>query len=205
MRNDDLLQIVIEDPASTHASKCSTAVSALPRQLGLIGSLELLYDEYHRQALWLAYRILRDVGDAEDVVQEAFLSAWRFSRSYDGQKGSTKTWLLAMVRNRSIDLLRSRRRRPVSTLDEGADLVGVEDPAGDAMSRVEGQIACKAVAALPEPQRRVVEMIYFEGMSHNDVAQLLSTPVGTIKSRMRLALHRLRTVLADGERSPSLC
>jgi RNA polymerase sigma-70 factor (ECF subfamily) len=170
---------------------------------GLV-TLEALYDAYHRQALGLAYRLLNDVGDAEDVVQDVFLSAWRAANSYDAGKGSTRTWILAMVRNRAIDILRARRRRPVSVLEEQDDLPGDEDPAAMAMIRADGQVAYQALATLPEPQRQVVEMVYFQGLSHTEVADRLAIPVGTIKSRLRLAMDRLRGILVGPENSPSL-
>src|ERR1700682_4544111 len=86
-----------------------------------LADLEGLYDAYHRQAIGLAYRIVGDLGDAEEVVQEVFLSAWRSGHTYDASRGTTHTWVLSMVRNRSIDVLRARKRRPVQQLAEGID------------------------------------------------------------------------------------
>src|SRR5207237_7769734 len=92
-----------------------------------LADLEALYDAHHRQAIGLAYRILGDLGDAEEVVQEVFLSAWRSGHTYDASRGSTHTWILSMVRNRCIDVLRARKRRPVQPLLEGVDPPDSED------------------------------------------------------------------------------
>src|SRR5687768_15866140 len=86
-----------------------------------IGTLEALYEEYHRQALGLALRVLGNMGEAEEVVQEAFLAVWRSGHTYDPARGSTRTWLLTLVRNRAIDVVRARQRRPVQPLDDLLD------------------------------------------------------------------------------------
>src|ERR1700687_3621465 len=86
-----------------------------------LAQLEVLYDAHHRQAIGLAYRIIEDLGEAEEVVQEVFLSAWRSGHTFDPARGSVHTWILSMVRNRSIDVLRARQRRPVQQLGEGVD------------------------------------------------------------------------------------
>jgi len=178
-------------------------------------TLENLYDNYHRQAFWVAYQILGDAGDAEDVVQDAFLSAWRYAQTYDGSKGSIKTWLFALVRNRSIDVLRARQRRPICVAEEAANLpapdhlsIDIDEREAEereAEEQAEGLSAIEAIAALPSRQRQVVEMVFLEGLSHSDVAARLSAPVGTVKSRMRLALNRLRLTLVESGPRPSLC
>jgi len=170
-------------------------------------TLENLYDNYHRQAFWVAYQILGDAGDSEDVVQDAFLSAWRYAQTYDGSKGSIKTWLFALVRNRSIDVLRARQRRPICVAEDAANLpapdhlsIDVDDREAEepeAEEQAEGLSAIEAIAALPSRQRQVLEMVFLEGLSQTDVAARLSAPVGTIKSRMRLALNRLRLMLVE--------
>ncbi|MEK7216406.1 MAG: sigma-70 family RNA polymerase sigma factor, partial [Chloroflexota bacterium] len=159
--------------------------------------LEALYDAYHREALGLAYRLLQDAGDAEDVAQETFLSAWRAAPTYDVSRGSTRTWLLTMVRNRAIDRLRRRRRQPVTTLQDDMEPADDADISSEATITVDGLAARKALAGLPEEQRRVIELAYFGGLTHTEVASRLSTPVGTVKSRIRLALDRLRVALED--------
>lgn len=160
-----------------------------------LAALEALYDAYHRQALGLAYRILQDRGDAEDIVQEVFLAAWRASDRYDPGRGSLRTWILAMVRNRAIDLLRARRRAPVSPLDERFDRPDETDVPDLVVTQLDGQRAWAALASLPPEQRQVIELAYFSGLSHSEIADRLATPVGTVKGRIRLALDRLRTML----------
>jgi len=118
-----------------------------------LADLEVLYDTHHRQALGLAYRILGDRGDAEEVVQEVFLSAWRTAQQYDPARGSSHAWILAMVRNRSIDVLRARRRRPVQPLVEGEDPPGTEDVPAQAVSNVDADAARVAMNSLPPEQK----------------------------------------------------
>jgi RNA polymerase sigma-70 factor (ECF subfamily) len=167
---------------------------AAPADLQL-SELEALYDSHHRQAIGLAYRMLGDMGDAEEVVQEVFLSAWRSQSSYDPSRGTTHTWILSMVRNRSIDVLRARRRRPVQQLAEGVDVPDSADVPTQAVSNVDAQSAYEALNALPPQQKQAIEMAYFGGLSHSEIAARLSAPVGTVKGRIRLGLDRLRVAM----------
>jgi RNA polymerase sigma-70 factor (ECF subfamily) len=161
-----------------------------------LAQLEALYDAHHRQAIGLAYRILGDLGDAEEVVQEVFLSAWRSGHTYDPARGSTHTWILSMIRNRSIDVLRARRRRPVQPLAEGVDPVDVtSDVPSQAASNVDAESARQALNALPPEQKQVIELAYFGGLSHSEIATQLAAPIGTVKGRIRLGLDRLRVAM----------
>ena len=160
-----------------------------------LADLEVLYDAHHRQAIGLAYRILGDMGDAEEVVQEVFLSAWRNGSQYDPARGSTHAWLLAMVRNRSIDVLRARKRRPVQPLADTVDPVDTEDVAAGAVSNVDALAARVALDALPPEQKQVIELAYFGGLSHTEIAAQLAAPIGTVKGRIRLGLDRLRVAM----------
>lgn len=161
-----------------------------------LSSLESLYDTHHRQVLGLAYTLLGNREEAEEVAQECFLAAWRAGYTYDPARGSTRTWLLAVVRNRCIDHLRARLRRPVSHLDLLAlDPPDESDVQAQAASSVDGQVAVEALAGLPAEQREVIELAYFAGLSHAEIASRTSTPVGTVKGRIRLALDRLRTAM----------
>lgn len=160
-----------------------------------LANLEALYDAHHRQAIGLAYRILGDLGDAEEVVQEVFLSAWRSGHTYDPARGTTHTWILSMVRNRCIDVLRARRRRPVQPLAEGVDPPDASDVVAEAASNVDAEAARQALNALPPEQKQAIELAYFGGLSHTEIATQLAAPIGTVKGRIRLGLDRLRIAL----------
>lgn len=160
-------------------------------------TLEALYDAYHRQALGIAYKLLGSREEAEEVVQEAFLSAWRSSQRYDHEKGSTRTWFLSLVRNRCIDAMRARGRRPVAVpvLYGALEPADAADVASHVATAVDGERAREALASLPDEQQTVIELAYFHGLSHAEIAQRMDAPVGTVKSRIRLALDRLRVRL----------
>jgi RNA polymerase sigma-70 factor, ECF subfamily len=160
-----------------------------------LADLEALYDAHHRQAIGLAYRILGDMGDAEEAVQEVFLSAWRSGHTYDPSRGSTHTWILSMVRNRSIDVLRARRRRPVQPLAEGVDPPDTTDVPAQAASNVDAATARAALDTLPPEQKQVIELAYFGGLSHTEIAAQLAAPIGTVKGRIRLGLDHLRVAM----------
>ena len=157
-----------------------------------------LYDRHSRMAFGLAYRMLKDPSAAEDVVQEAFLSLWRQAASFQAGKSSFRTWLLSIVHHRAIDRLRRAQNREVSDAAlEGAP----ERP--DATVNVEREVAAsieadqirKALEVLPPDQRRAIELAYFGGHSHSEIAKLLGIPVGTVKGRLRIGLQKLRTIL----------
>ena len=160
-----------------------------------LATLEALYDAHHRQAIGLAYRMLGDMGEAEEVVQEVFLAAWRSGHTYDPSRGSAHTWLLSMVRNRSIDVLRARRRRPVESWPETMDPPDPSDVPSQAVNSVDADSARRAIASLPPEQKEVIELAYFDGLSHSEIADKLSAPIGTVKGRIRLALDRLRLAM----------
>ena len=163
---------------------------------------EALYDAHSRRAFGLAYYLLGDGSDAEDVVQEAFLSIWRSGQMPSPEHPTTRSWLLVVVRNRAIDLLRARRRRPTLTLEEHVEQRDPSDVPLQATRTLERQAAREALEHLPADQRQVMELAYFEGLTHTQIASRLDLPLGTVKGRLRLALDRLRAAFAARQDPP---
>jgi RNA polymerase sigma-70 factor, ECF subfamily len=160
-----------------------------------LGELESLYEAHHRQAIGLAYRLLGDMGDAEDVVQDAFLAVWRSLDRYDPARGTPRTWLMSIVRNRALDVLRTRRVHPVKPLDDNAAFADGTDVVRLVEARLDSTRARAALTTLPDEQRQTIEMAYLVGLSHSQIASRTDEPLGTIKGRIRLGLQRLRVVL----------
>jgi RNA polymerase sigma-70 factor (ECF subfamily) len=169
-------------------------------QQGNARAFELLYDRHGGAAFSLAYRMLGNRGSAEDVAQEAFLSIWRSRLRYQAERGSVRTWVLGIVHHRAIDALRrsfvhDRRRVEVEGIEEkyeAPELTEVE-----AARREEARSVRSALESLPEDQSRVIELAYFGGFSHSQIAEMLETPIGTVKGRMRLGLEKLRRALVS--------
>lgn len=162
-------------------------------------SATALYDSYGTLAFTLAYRIVGDRGVAEDVVQDAFLAMWRSAARYDGARGSVRTWLCQIVRNRALDRLRgtSRRARQHVSLDELTGLVAPDDVFDDVVERDAARRVAVAVAALPHGQREAIELAYYAGCSQAEIAGRTGLPLGTIKGRTRAAMRTLATALAE--------
>lgn len=171
------------------------------RLLGLIGTrdgeaLAALYDRYHREAFSLAYRIVNDMEQAEDIIQEAFLSVWRSAGSYDVQRGHPRGWLLSIVHHRAINVVTRRpQERSALQLDEGLSSSEQAEVWRQVYERMRNEEIRAAVAQLPEEQRITVELAYFGGLSHSQIAERLEVPLGTIKSRIRLAFRKLHAFL----------
>jgi RNA polymerase sigma-70 factor, ECF subfamily len=162
--------------------------------------MEALYDSLSRQAFGLAYRMLGDTQSAEDVVQEAFLSVWRAAERIDTTRGKLQSYVLTVVHRRAIDALRTRKG-VVQPVDEAPD---VRDERADVAGTVEMVMDAQAVRAalkeLPEEQKAVVEMAYYQGLTHVEIADKTSLPLGTVKSRLRLALEKIRASLSGLQR-----
>ena len=164
-------------------------------------AFELLYDRHGGAAFSLAYRMVGNRNTAEDVTQEAFLSIWRSRMRYDQTRGSVRTWVLGIVHNRTIDALRrnvvhDRRRETMDGVEERYEARERTDV--EAARREESRTVRSALDTLPDDQRRTIELAYFGGFSHSQIAELLDEPVGTIKGRMRLGLDKMRRQLAQG-------
>ncbi len=166
-----------------------------------------LYDRYGRLAFGLAYRILGERGVAEDVVQEAFLSVWRRASSFQAGRGSARSWLMSIVHNAAIDRRRGRYRREQSDVQLDDVAYRVETDADDTFTVVAAGIAADQVRValdeLPLEQRQAIDLAYFGGLTHQEIAERTATPLGTVKSRMRLGLRKLRTLLSEVMADPN--
>ena len=163
-------------------------------------AFELLYDRHATVAFSLAYRMTGLRAAAEDVVQEAFLSIWRSGARYDPTRGSVRTWILGVVHHRAIDSLRRNLRHDKRRAsDEGIEERFESPDRTDltAARREEASEVRDALASLPPEQSKVIELAYFGGFSHSEIANMLQTPVGTVKGRIRLGLEKLRGQLGD--------
>lgn len=163
-------------------------------------AFEVIYDRHADAAYSLTRRMCGQQALAEDVVQEAFLSLWRTNARYDRTRGSVRTWVLGSVRNRAIDALRQRAagdRGRVVEAEIAERLVAPELTDLEFARREEARQVRRAIDSLPEEQSRVIELAYYGGLTHTQIASMLDTPVGTIKGRMRLGLAKLRTALGN--------
>lgn len=166
------------------------------------GAFEIFYDRHGGVAYSLAYRIVGERGAAEDVTQEAFISIWRSGARYDPARGSVRTWMLGIVRNRAIDFLRSKAGR-APKLDFDDDSILDQRPAeelteAEALRRETAGELRGALGELPGEQSKVLELAYFGGFSQSEIARMLGVPLGTVKGRMRLGLEKIRGQLAEG-------
>ena len=164
---------------------------------GELDALEELYDRYKTMAYSIAYRITNDVTLAEDVVQDAFLGAWRNAARYLEGRGSVKTWLLSIVHHRAIDAI--RRRRPTTPLPEREEVppasLTLPDVWTEVSAGLDAEVVRGALAVLSDVQREAIELAYFGGLTQQEIAARTGTPLGTIKSRMRLGLLAMRRSL----------
>jgi RNA polymerase sigma-70 factor, ECF subfamily len=164
-------------------------------------ALAELYDRHARAMYSLAVRIVADAAEAEDVVQEVFTQAWRQALRYDAARAPVAGWLMIITRARALDRLRRRRSRIVAVeIDETMPHPRATDVTQEARAitaEAAGRLQT-ALGALPEPQRAAIELAYFEGLSQSDIAERLQQPLGTIKTRIRSGLLKLREALTGG-------
>jgi RNA polymerase sigma-70 factor, ECF subfamily len=165
-------------------------------------AFEVIYDRHSPAAFALAYRMMGTRAGAEDVTQEAFLSMWRSGSRYDRARGSVRTWVLGIVHHRAIDAL---RRATVHSRCQAGD-EGIEERFEarertdvEAARREEAGTVRTALDTVPADQCQVIELAYFGGFTHTEIAEILDAPVGTIKGRMRLGLRKMRAQLAEGQ------
>ena len=161
-------------------------------------ALAAIYDRYHLILFGLILRILHDRAEAEDVLQEVFLQVWRRAGDFDEARGRAFTWLVTIARSRALDRLRSAGSR--ARLTEGAAQTprdDVSDAALDALKSETSAIVREALAELPDEQRRTLFLAYFEGLTQVEIAARLGDPLGTVKTRMRSGLIKLRELLGQ--------
>jgi RNA polymerase sigma-70 factor, ECF subfamily len=161
------------------------------------------YDRYGRAAYALFVRITRDNAAAEDLVQELFLRLWNRSREFDSNKGALGVWILSIARNMAIDYARSAQTRFANRLqstDRLEALCFAPDPSGPETRIDDVRAVQAAFAALSADERRVMELAYFEGFSQSEIAANTNQPLGTVKSRMRAALSRMRSAIAGSQK-----
>jgi RNA polymerase sigma-70 factor (ECF subfamily) len=173
---------------------------------GEIRALEQLYDRYSTLVFSVSLRVLRDPQLAEDVVQEVFLRLWRQPASFDPGRGRFISWLMSVTRNRALDELRrvSRRNRSedqeedeANPLDSVATSDRMDDPAMGAELREQREAVRTAMTRLPPEQRRAIELAYFSGLTQAEISDLTGDPLGTVKTRIRLGMRKLRDALDE--------
>ena len=167
---------------------------------GAVWAMEPLYQRYSRILYSLVYRMVADHQVAEDLLQEAFLAVWRRATSYSPQSGAVRSWLVSIVHHRTIDYLRTVRRRSTMKqatweeveLDERTAFPDVWDEAWRSVQSAQVRAALKNI---PTEQRMVIELAYFSGWTHSEIAEGCQIPLGTVKARMRLGLSHLKRIL----------
>lgn len=164
-------------------------------------AMESLYTRYHRLLYSLAYRIVSDPLIAEDLLQEAFLAVWRHSHTYSPHTGAARSWLISILHHRAIDHLRKLRRRGACVQETPLELLELDEKAASAdiwetaWRKVQGSQVRAALLKIPQEQRQVIEMAYFQGCTHSEIALQTRTPLGTVKARLRLGLHHMKSAL----------
>jgi RNA polymerase sigma-70 factor, ECF subfamily len=167
-------------------------------------ALSMLYDRYASRCHALAQQLVRQLSDADEVIEATFWQAWRTAAQFDRRRGSVASWLLTITRSRALDLLRARTREQARTISLDGDdqlderISAVQDWQGElGPEHAERRaLVLRALAALPATQRRVIELAYFGGLSQSEIADRDRVPLGTVKTRCRLALRTLRESLA---------
>lgn len=161
---------------------------------GDAGAFEVLYDRHSRAAFSLGYRMMGERQSAEDLVQEVFLKVWRSAGRYRVERGSVRTWILSIVHNRGIDLLRSTasRRRTQDRVEATADKAQPSDAFAETWRNSRREQVREALQTLPPEQLKILELAYFSGYTHMEISGLLDLPLGTVKGRMRLGLKKIK-------------
>lgn len=165
-------------------------------------AMDVLYQRYYKYAYALAYRIVHDSAIAEDIVQDSFLAVWRKAASYQEQHGSVRSWLQAIVHHRAIDKLRASAHRDAQWVP--LQVENEQDPPStqpevweEAWRHEQAVLIRRVLAQLPPAQRQVIELAYFGGYTHAEIAERWDIPLGTVKGRMRLGLQKMKQLLRE--------
>jgi RNA polymerase sigma-70 factor, ECF subfamily len=169
---------------------------------GDVAALRSLYDQHAPRAITIAFRILRNREEAEDIVQETFLEVWRRAAQFDPGRGGAVAWVVTIARSRAIDRLRARSiaGRTIASAAEEAEAmspVAPLTPVVEVERRRDERRVAAALGALPPAQRRTIELAYFEGLSQSEIAAKTDCPLGTVKMRVKLAMAKLAALLGD--------
>jgi RNA polymerase sigma-70 factor, ECF subfamily len=170
---------------------------------GQSAALGVLYDRYGRLVFSLAYQILNDVAAAEEITQEVFMQIWTKAGTFQSSLGKVSTWLTSVTRHRAIDNLRRRRIRPeghradwdLSAEGDNPQWIDPLNVATQVENRFQRQSIRQAIAQLPKEQQQALALAFFQGLSHQEIADATGEPLGTVKTRIRLAMQKLRQML----------
>jgi RNA polymerase sigma-70 factor, ECF subfamily len=183
-------------------TKADDLVLLVQISAGNSAALSSLYDRYSRLVFSLAVSLSGDEAAAEEITQDVFTQVWYKAATYQAEQASVATWLTSITRHRAIDRFRRQNVRP-----EGHQVSWEEDPLMEissdgsleeqAESDLQGQRLHQAIGSLPDEQKRVLALAFFQGYTHEEIAQVCAEPLGTVKTRIRLAMHKLRQVLAN--------
>ena len=170
-------------------------------RLGNENALGALYDRYGKMAYSLAYRMLGDVHAAEDAVQDSFINIWRRAESFSTTRGTARTWILAVVHHRSIDI--GRKRRGLTPRELPLELERLPEDPSDTWSEVSNtldrELLKRCLERIPKLQREAIQLAYFDGYTQREIAELKGIPLGTVKGRIRIGMEKLRSLLQEPE------
>lgn len=202
---EDRHQNIANNSPSSRLDDSDLRAASLIEQVaqGNSDALVALYDEYGRLAFSLAYRILEDATAAEEVVQDAFERVWNNAADFDTSRGKVRTWLMSIVHHRAIDVVRSRQRRRETPLDNApVDRQHSQpDVSVAVLQTLTGEEVRRAAAQLPEEQQHAIGWAYFGGLTQHEISERTGIPLGTVKSRIRLGLRHLYSMLSTDVRT----
>lgn len=198
-RTTEAAERLRSSPAEEPDRALSDASVVARLRAGDVDALAALYDRYSRRAYAVALSVCHDDGRAQEAVQDAFLSLWKSSATYQPERGVFAAWLLAGVRHRAIDLVRRNAKHEARRADEGQleRVAGPDDVPSRSISREDDERLRTSLRSLPEAQQEVIQLAFYAQLSHREIAAQLGLPSGTVKGRMRLGLQKLRADIAE--------